>query len=242
MNSLFISDLHLTPERPAIARAFLSFMKGRALTADALYILGDFFDYWVGDDAMEPFHDDIARALRAYSETGRKLYLMAGNRDFALGKTFLRQAGAMRLKDPCVIELNSEKVLLMHGDLLCTGDQQYLRYRKVIQNPLVLAMLRMTPLSYRKNLGKKIRANSKTAKSRKSLEIMDVSQDEVLRMMQKYRVKTLIHGHTHRPAIHTGESGGFNGRRVVLGDWESHGWLVSTERGLQLEKFEIPPD
>ncbi|MGI9277194.1 MAG: UDP-2,3-diacylglucosamine diphosphatase [Endozoicomonas sp.] len=239
MNSLFISDLHLTPERPAIARAFLSFMSERALSANALYILGDFFDYWVGDDAMEPFHHDIARALREYSDSGRKLFLMAGNRDFALGKSFLRQTGATWLKDPCVVELNGESVLLMHGDLLCTGDQQYLRYRKIIQNPLILAMLRMTPLTYRKNLGKKIRANSNTAKSMKSLDIMDVSQNEVLRMMQKYRVKTLIHGHTHRPADHSVESGDFKGRRVVLGDWESHGWLIGTEEGLKLEQFEI---
>ena len=242
MNIQFISDLHLTPERPDIVQAFASYMQEQAPASDALYILGDFFEYWVGDDAMEPFHHDIARQLKAYTDSGKSLFLMAGNRDFAIGKAFLKATGAVWLNDPCCIELQGETVLLMHGDLLCTGDQQYLRYRKVIRNPLVLGILRLSPLSYRKNLVQKIRSNSKKAKSRKSLEIMDVTPAEVVRVMEKYQVKTLIHGHTHRPDIHEVELASGTGKRIVLGDWDRQGWvLTSDESGLNMESFTIQP-
>ncbi|WP_257281139.1 UDP-2,3-diacylglucosamine diphosphatase [Endozoicomonas sp. ISHI1] len=240
MNIKFISDLHLTPERPDTVRAFSSFMQEQASQSDALYILGDFFEYWVGDDAMEPFHHDIAHQLRAYTDSGKPLFLMAGNRDFAIGKDFLRMTGATWLNDPCVIDLNGETVLLMHGDLLCTGDQQYLRYRKVIRNPLVLGILRLTPRSYRKKLAQKLRSNSKKAKSTKSLAIMDVAPKEVVRLMEKYQVKTLIHGHTHRPNTHEVALTSGTGKRIVLGDWDRQGWvLTSNESGLKMDAFEI---
>ncbi|WP_062269715.1 UDP-2,3-diacylglucosamine diphosphatase [Endozoicomonas arenosclerae] len=242
MNLQFISDLHLTPERPDIVRAFTSYMQEQAPKSDALYILGDFFEYWVGDDAMEPFHHDIARQLKAYTDSGKPLYLMAGNRDFAIGKDFLKMTGAIWLKDPCTVDINGEKILLMHGDLLCTGDQQYLRYRKIIRNPLVLGLLRLSPLSYRLNLVQKIRSNSKKAKSMKTLEIMDVTQAEVIRIMEQYQVKTLIHGHTHRPDIHDVPLTSGSGKRIVLGDWDKKGWvLTADESGLNMEAFDIQP-
>ena len=242
MTVLFISDLHLTPERPGIARAFCEFMVNRAPQADALYILGDFFEYWVGDDAMEPFHHDIAARLKAFSDTGKPLYIMAGNRDFAIGKPFLKATGAQWLNDPCLIDLDGEPVLLMHGDLLCTNDQQYLKYRKRIRHPLVMSILRMTPLSYRKNLGRKIRENSKKAKTGKTLEIMDVTQEEVIRIMTQHGVKTLIHGHTHRPAIHDVKLGDDTGKRYVMGDWDQSGWCLEYQNGqLELQSFPIPP-
>ncbi len=240
MTVLFISDLHLTPERPVIARAFCEFMTHRAPKADALYILGDFFEYWVGDDAMEPFHHDIAAQLKQFSDTGKSLYLMPGNRDFALGKAFLKATGAHWLKDPCLIELNSEPVLLMHGDLLCTADIQYLKYRKRIRNPLVMAILRKTPLSYRQNLGSKIRENSKKAKTGKTLKIMDVTPEEVIRVMNKAGVTKMIHGHTHRPAIHDVKLERGMGKRYVLGDWDQFGWcLEASEKGIDLQKFSL---
>lgn len=241
MTVLFISDLHLTPDCPAIARAFCHYLENRALDAEALYILGDFFEYWVGDDAMEPFHQDIAAHLKHYSDSGRELYLMPGNRDFALGKRFLRATGATWLKDPTLVELNGEKILLMHGDSLCTQDQQYLRYRKWIRNPGVLFLLRRTPLSYRKRLGARIRHNSKKAKTGKTLAIMDVTPSEVTRVMEQFSVRTLIHGHTHRPAIHEVSVQNQAGRRYVLGDWaEEKGWEIElTDNGLSLKNFPI---
>lgn len=242
MQALLISDLHLTPTRPAIAQAFLSFMAETAPQAQQLYILGDFFEYWVGDDAMEPFHQKIAQALQRYSSAGNDVYFMPGNRDFAIGKHFLKQTGAQWLNDPTLISINGEKVLLMHGDSLCTADHQYLRFRKIIRNPIVLTILRLLPLSYRKKLAKKIREHSQKATSKKDSNIMDVSVDEVSRMMNKYNTQTLIHGHTHRPDIHKLPMAKHTGaRRIVLGDWEEKGWMIRTDKQkLTLESFDIP--
>ena len=240
MSVLLISDLHLTPECPDIVRAFSEFMQDRASRAEALYILGDFFEYWVGDDAMEPFHHDVATLLKTYTDSGKPLYLMPGNRDFAIGKRFLQATGARWLKDPTLTKFNNEPVLLMHGDLLCTRDQEYLKYRKIIRNPFVLWVLRMMPLSYRKNLAGKIRANSKKSKNGKSMEIMDVTPEEVIRIMEQYGVKTLIHGHTHRPAVHDLKLKQGTGRRYVLGDWGRSGWeLIATGDEFILKEFPI---
>ena len=241
MKALLISDLHLTPDCPAVARAFHGYLENRAMDADALYILGDFFEYWVGDDAMDDFQHDIARRLKIYTDSGRSVYLMGGNRDFSIGKTFLKATGAQWLKDPCLVEINHRRLLLMHGDLLCTDDHQYQRYRRIIQNPLVMAILRMTSLNWRKNLGRKIRENSKVSKKGKGLSIMDVSQDAVKKTMEKYQVDTLIHGHTHRPAIHEHTLNRGKGTRYVLGDWTDTGWEIElNEDTLSLNHFPIP--
>ena len=242
MQALLISDLHLTPSRPAIARAFISFLEKVAIQADELYILGDFFEYWVGDDAMEPFHTEIAQHLRRYSDQGHVVYIMPGNRDFAIGDDFLRQAGSQWLNDPSIVTLNGEKILLMHGDSLCTDDPQYLRYRRIIRNPLVMKLLRLTPLSYRKKLGRSIRENSIKAKSHKSITIMDVTEQEVIKTMTRHQVRTLIHGHTHRPCVHSVKLASTGtAKRIVLGDWETKGWYIRTDNNaLTLEHFDIP--
>ena len=235
-----ISDLHLTPERPDIIRAFVSYMEKKAPEADACYILGDFFEYWLGDDAMEPFHHTIANLLRCYTDSKKKLYLMAGNRDFAIGKHFLKATGAVLLKDPCLMELNHEKVLLMHGDLLCTKDYRYLRYRSIIQSSLVLSLLRRIPISYRLNIARKIRYKSQQEKSTKSLNVMDVTTNQVIKLMDKYGVKTIIHGHTHCPKIHNVTLASGSGRRIVLGNWDKQGWiLISDQSGIHLKSFDI---
>ncbi|WP_299734334.1 UDP-2,3-diacylglucosamine diphosphatase [uncultured Endozoicomonas sp.] len=240
MKALFISDLHLTPDCPAVARAFYTYLEERAMEADALYILGDFFEYWVGDDAMDEFQHDIARRLKVYTDSGRAVYLMAGNRDFSIGKGFLKATGAQWLKDPSLITVNDHRILLMHGDLLCTEDRQYQRYRRIIQNPLVLALLRMTSLNWRKSLGQKIRHKSKLAKKGKVLSIMDVSEPAVRKVMEKYQVNTLIHGHTHRPDIHQHSLNSGTGTRYVLGDWTDKGWEIElSEHGLSLNAFPI---
>lgn len=239
MQALLISDLHLTPARPAIARAFLSFLEHTAPKARQLYILGDLFEYWVGDDVMDPFHDQIAAALKRHADAGHELYIMPGNRDFALGAQFLEKCGGQWLKDPSVVTINGEKVLLMHGDLLCTEDRQYLRYRAIIRNPLVMALLRMTPSTYRRKLGQRIRQRSQESKRNKPQAIMDVTPAEVARIMTRFQVSTLIHGHTHRPAIHTVENALPDAKRYVLGDWEDEGWMIYSEPRLTLKSFSI---
>ena len=240
MRALFISDLHLTPECPAVVRAFCHYLSNRATEADALYILGDFFEYWVGDDAMSEFEFDIARQLRQYTDTGRPIYLMPGNRDFSIGKSFRKQAGITWLRDPTLVELNQRKILLLHGDSLCTLDQQYQRRRRFFLNPVVLNLLLLTPLSYRKNLGARLRRQSEKQNMEKSREIMDVTPTAVVQVMEKFQVDTLIHGHTHRPAIHDVALNQGMGKRYVLGDWTDKGWEIElNDNGIVLQQFPI---
>ena len=199
---LLISDLHLEEQRPDITRAFLHFLETRARQAEALYILGDFFEVWVGDDGMSPFQHDIARALRELSDAGTRIYLMHGNRDFLIGRAFCREAGCTLLKDPSIVRFNGEPVLLMHGDSLCTRDVGYMKLRRVLRNPLSLFILRHLPLATRHRLARKLRSESRAQTSMKAREIVDVTPEEVPRVMAEHGVRTLSHGHTHRPAAH----------------------------------------
>ena len=239
---LLISDLHLQEERPDITQAFLKFLGGRARSAEALYILGDFFEAWIGDDAMSPYQISICEALRALSDSGTKIFLMHGNRDFLLGRAFCRQAGCTLLKDPTVVRLNGEPVLLMHGDSLCTRDVGYQRLRRVLRNPVTLFILRHLPLSTRHKLARKLRSESRAQTRMKANDIVDVTPEAVPKVMLQYGVGTLIHGHTHRPAIHKLQIGDLAGRRIVLGDWDSQGWALQVdEQGLSLAAFDFLP-
>ncbi len=237
---LLISDLHLQEERPDITRAFLDFLGGRARSAEALYILGDFFEAWIGDDAMTPFQSSICAALRALSDGGTKIFLMHGNRDFLIGSTFCKKAGCTLLADPSVVRLNGEPVLLMHGDSLCTLDQGYMRLRRVLRNPLTLFVLRNLPLSTRHKLARKLRSESRAQTRMKASDIVDVTPEEVPRVMRQHGVSTLIHGHTHRPAVHAVQIGDLPGRRIVLGDWDAQGWVLQVdEHGFDLAPFDF---
>ena len=239
---LLISDLHLEQERPDISRAFLHFLQTRATQAEALYILGDFFEVWIGDDAITPFQRSIAQALRQLSERGTRIYLMHGNRDFLLGKAFCREAGCTLLPDPSVIELNGERVLLMHGDSLCTQDIGYMKLRRWLRNPISLFILRNLPLSTRQKLARKLRNESRTQTRMKASEIVDVTPDEVPRIMAEHGVRTLIHGHTHRPATHQLQVNGHAAQRIVLGDWDKQGWALQIDsQGLQQSAFDLDP-
>ena len=226
---LLISDLHLEEERPDITRAFLHFLQNRAREAEALYILGDFFEAWVGDDGMSAFQHGIARALRALSDTGTRIFLMHGNRDFMIGRAFCREAGCTLLKDPSIVSFNGEPVLLMHGDSLCTLDVGYMKLRRLLRNPLSLFILRNLPLSTRHKLARKLRSESRTQTRMKASDIIDVTPDEVARVMAEHGVRTLIHGHTHRPAVHELEVNGQPARRIVLGDWDQQGWALQVD-------------
>lgn len=237
---LLISDLHLEQERPDISRAFLHFLETRAVHAQALYILGDFFEVWIGDDAITPFQRSIALALHQLSERGTRIYLMHGNRDFLIGKAFCREAGCTLLPDPCVIELNGERVLLMHGDSLCTQDIAYMRLRRWLRHPLSLFILRNLPLRTRQKLARKLRNESRTQTRMKASEIVDVTPDEVPRIMAAHGVRTLIHGHTHRPAVHALTVEGQDARRIVLGDWDRQGWALQVDKhGFVQEPFTL---
>lgn len=237
---LLISDLHLEEERPDISRAFLHFLAHRAPQAEALYILGDFFEVWIGDDAMTPFQRSIAQALRRLSDSGTRVYLMHGNRDFLLGKAFCREAGCTLLGDPHEVRLAGEKVLLMHGDSLCTLDVGYMKMRRLLRNPISLFILRNLPLRTRHKLARKLRSESRSQTRMKASDIVDVTPEEVQRVMAAHGVRTLIHGHTHRPATHDLLIDGQPARRIVLGDWDKQGWALQIdENGFNQSAFAL---
>ncbi|OWJ94824.1 UDP-2,3-diacylglucosamine diphosphatase [Pseudomonas sp. A46] len=237
---LLISDLHLEEERPDITRAFLRFLQTHASQAEALYILGDFFEAWIGDDAMTPFHHGIAHALRQLSDSGTRIYLMHGNRDFLIGKGFCREAGCTLLPDPSRVELNGESVLLMHGDSLCTRDEAYMRLRRWLRNPISLFILRHLPLATRHKLARKLRKESRMQTRQKAAAITDVTPEEIPRILREQGVCTLIHGHTHRPAEHQLDLDGKAARRIVLGDWDQQGWALQVDQdGFRQTSFSL---
>ncbi|WP_313116632.1 UDP-2,3-diacylglucosamine diphosphatase [Ectopseudomonas guguanensis] len=239
---LLISDLHLEEKRPDITRAFLHFLATRARQAETLYILGDFFEVWIGDDGMTPFQHEIAGALRTLSDAGTRIYLMHGNRDFLIGRRFCREAGCTLLSDPHKVQMGGEPVLLMHGDSLCTLDVSYMKLRRWLRNPLSLLILRNLPLATRQKLARKLRNESRAQTRMKASEIVDVTPEEVVRVMGEYGVRTLIHGHTHRPAVHELEVNGQPARRIVLGDWDRQGWALQVDaEGFNQAPFELTP-
>src|SRR5690554_1895237 len=240
MRYLFISDLHLEAQRPDITRAFLHCLDTRARNADALYILGDFFEVWLGDDNPDPLADQVSAALLALSRQGTAIYLMHGNRDFLIGKSFCRRSGCTLLKDPTLIEINDERVLLMHGDSLCIDDLGYMRMRRRLRNPLSLFILHHLPRKTRHRIGRKLRNESRERTRYKAADITDVNEGEVLRVMHSQQMTTLIHGHTHRPAVHPLEIEGKPAQRIVLGDWDNSGWVLEVdEDDYRLESFEL---
>jgi len=242
---LFISDLHLQENRPQLTKGFLDFLQQHAHQAEALYILGDFFDVWIGDDAMTPFHHRIAEALHLCAEQGTKIHLMHGNRDFALGQRFCDLAGCSLLPDPTVITLFGEPLLLMHGDLLCTDDVDYQKMRRLLRNPIIQWILLNTPVKFRQKIARKARQTSQTQTRLKAEHIIDANSQAVIDWMQKHQVNTMIHGHTHRPATHSVPllSGGkvTYGKRYVLGDWsDQEGWKLEMTSGqLELKRFSL---
>jgi len=240
---LFISDMHLQENRPELTRAFLRFLKTTAPQAKALYLLGDIFNVWVGDDAMTDFHRDIAKALKQLAKNGTDIFIMHGNRDFALGESFCQQAGCKLLKDLSVITPFGQPILLMHGDLLCTQDISYQRLRRLLRNPIIYFILLHLPLKLRLKIANKARQVSKSSTSKKATNIVDVTQQEVIRVMEKYQTTCLIHGHTHRPAVHDLqveiEGKQLPAKRYVLGDWsDQQGWKITLKKDdIQLSEF-----
>ncbi|KAA6184727.1 UDP-2,3-diacylglucosamine diphosphatase [Thiohalocapsa marina] len=229
---MFVSDLHLAAERPAIVQRFVGLLQGRARQASQLYILGDLFDAWVGDDDDTPMHRAVIRALRGLTDSGTRCGLMHGNRDFLLGRRFARASGCTLLRDPTRILLDGEPVLLMHGDLLCTGDQAYLRFRRRVRNPLVQRLFLWQSLAKRRQVAADYRRRSGEAMAAKDARIMDTDQAEVVRRMRRAGVHRLVHGHTHRPAEHVFGLDGAEATRHVLADWnDQQGELLAQADG-----------
>jgi UDP-2,3-diacylglucosamine hydrolase len=236
--TLFIADLHLQTEEPAITAGFLRFLQGEARSADALYILGDLFEAWIGDDDPNPLHREIAAAIKALVDSGVPCFFIHGNRDFLIGKRFARESGMMLLPEEQVLDLYGRQVLIMHGDTLCTDDTGYLAFRAKVHTPWIQTLFLALPLFIRNRIAAKMRAGSKAANSSKSLSIMDVNPQAVIEVMEKHRVQWLIHGHTHRPDVHTLSANGEPAHRVVLGAWHTEGSMVKvTPNGIELIPF-----
>lgn len=223
---LFISDLHLDPAQPEIARQFLDFLDGEARRADELYILGDLFEVWLGDDDPDPAVRTIVEALRRLTDAGVRCSFMHGNRDFLVGERFARETGCRLLADGTVTDVLGERVLLMHGDVLCTDDHSYQRLRRILRNPVVLWLVRHLSLAQRRRLAQRLRAGSRMHVGTTAPEIMDVNADAVAATMRAAGVRTLVHGHTHRPAVHSLDLDGTPARRIVLGDWYTQGSVL----------------
>ncbi|WP_313627101.1 UDP-2,3-diacylglucosamine diphosphatase [Kosakonia sp.] len=226
MATLFIADLHLQTEEPAITAGFLRFLAGTAREADALYILGDLFEAWIGDDDPNPLHQQIAQAIKAVVDSGVPCYFIHGNRDFLLGQRFAQACGMQLLPQEQVLNLYGRNVLIMHGDTLCTDDAGYQAFRAKVHQPWLQKLFLTLPLFIRRRIAAKMRAGSKAANSSKSLSIMDVNQHAVVEAMEKHQVQWLIHGHTHRPAVHELTANNAPAYRAVLGAWHSEGSMV----------------
>ena len=239
-HALFISDLHLCPTRPAINTLFAHFIQNIAPQAEALYILGDFFEYWAGDDDLaEPFHSAIAQRLSTLAQSGTRLYLMHGNRDFLIGDAFLRAANIKLLPDPTVIDLYGHPTLLMHGDTLCSDDVEYQAFRSQVRQPAWQQSFLATPLATRKAQIEALRKRSELEKSNKAAEIMDTNLDTVTTTLRAFGYPRLIHGHTHRPALHMHTVDDKTCERWVLTDWyESGGYLRCDAAGCVAQRLE----
>ncbi|SPZ60698.1 UDP-2,3-diacylglucosamine hydrolase [Serratia quinivorans] len=226
MNTLFIADLHLSAQEPAITAGFLRFLRQDAIHADALYILGDLFEAWIGDDDPEPLHGEIAAALKALQQAGVPCYFIHGNRDFLVGKRFARTSGMQLLPEEKVLNLYGRKILILHGDTLCTDDQAYQQFRRKVHNPLIQKLFLAMPLRWRLKIAAKMRARSQQSNQYKSDSIMDVNPQAVEQAMLRHKVHWMIHGHTHRPAVHELALSNGKAHRVVLGAWHVEGSMI----------------
>lgn len=226
MTTLFISDLHLEAGRPEIGVQFLDFLSGEARDADTLYILGDLFEVWLGDDDPNPYYAGMKAAIRELVDSGIPVFFMHGNRDFMIGDEFATETGVTILQDPELIDLHGEKVLLSHGDALCTDDVEYQRFRAMTRNPEWQAM--MLAKTIQERIAHALEARQGSVEHGKSLddEITDVNQSAVEALIRKHGVDILLHGHTHRPAIHEVRLGDRTATRIVLGDWFEQGSVV----------------
>ncbi len=238
MSTLFISDLHLEPGRPEIGEQFLAFLAGPAREADALYILGDLFEAWIGDDDPNPYYATMKAAIRELADSGVPVFFMHGNRDFMIGDAFAAETGVTLLDDPQLIDLYGEKVLISHGDALCTDDIEYQQVRAMTRNPDWKAMMMAKSIEERIAFALQAREQSQAKHQAMEEEIVDVNQDAVEQTVREHEVDVLLHGHTHRPAVHPFHVDERPVHRIVLGDWYEQGSLVEwDEDGPRLDEL-----
>lgn len=239
MRTLFISDLHLGHHTPKIVEGFFNFLQQQAADADQLYILGDFFDAWIGDDDDDALVAKIKQQLRDYSHN-HPVFFIHGNRDFLLGEKFASDTGIQLLPESCQVDLDGRAALIMHGDTLCTQDAEYLKFRAMVRNPAWQQQVLALPLPQRRQMAADLRKKSQSMNAMKAEDIMDVTPAEVEKIMAEAGVDLLIHGHTHRPAHHHLTVKGAAAERWVLGDWGDSGWYLVAENGeLDLIQFDL---
>jgi len=238
MTTTFISDLHLDAGRPKTVQTFLDFTRTEAIHANALYILGDLFEMWIGDDDIEPSNSRVMEALAEVAAAGVPCFYMHGNRDFLIGSAFFAATGGELIEDPKIVEIEGNQVLLTHGDVLCTDDKPYQELRRIVRNPYWQQNFLSKTLEERRAMAKDLRNQSLTETAAKPEDIMDVNQCAVKTMMQEHNVKFLIHGHTHRPGVHSFVLDGHQATRVVLGAWHEKGSVLCwNTKGFQLKTF-----
>ena len=237
--TLFLSDLHLSPDRPEALRAFHAFAAGPARDAAAVYMLGDIFDWWVGDDQIRiPFVADVVKSMRGISDAGVALYVGHGNRDFLIGERLAQAAGARLLPEIVVLDLHGVRTLLCHGDQLCTDDVEYQAFRRMVRDPRWQQQMLALPVAQRAALAQQVKTQTRARVMAKAEEIMDVNQGTVEATMRRFGVHTLLHGHTHRPNIHRFELDGEPATRIVLGDWHTQGSVLRWDAsGFTLESL-----
>ena len=237
MSLLFISDLHLSPSHPDVVDLFLNFLSGPALLAEKLFILGDLFEGWIGDDDLSPFNQMIISKLKVLSHS-TECFFMAGNRDFLISQSFAKMSGCHLLEEPTIIDIYGTPTLLLHGDTLCTLDVGYQRFRSVIRQPFIKKIFLNLPLSMRDKIFNGFRSRSKVNVASKSMEIMDVTSSAVEQEFVHHGVFQIIHGHVHRPKLHKYKLANGECKRWVLGDWGHSAWYVeATPSKIQLVNF-----
>lgn len=237
MHTLFIADLHLSADRPDIIAAFNQFLDTDLDDVEALYILGDLFEVWVGDDIAEPFSLDIADKLKSVSRT-IPIYFIHGNRDFLIGQQYANACGMTLLPEVTLISLYGHNTVILHGDSLCTLDKPYQRFRKFRNIAWVKWLYSHLPIKKRLGIAANIRAKSQKGNQTKSYTIMDVEQEAVDKLLSQTKASIMIHGHTHRPAVHEINT---QQKRIVLGDWYEQTSILNVSKdGIKLETFSLP--
>lgn len=226
----FISDLHLAAERPDITQCLFDFLQTQAIQAEALYVLGDLFEAWIGDDDQSEFNTSIISAFNNLAQQGIPIYFIHGNRDFLIRNKFAQQAGMTLLPEQCVVNLYGTPTLIMHGDELCTLDVAYQKFRRKARGWWWPRLVLSLPLSTRRKIAEKGRKTSKKNHAGLTMEIMDVNQTDMVKAMEQHQVTRLIHGHTHRPAIHDLNVNGQPAQRIVLGDWYDQGSILKVSK------------
>lgn len=233
MTQLFVSDLHLDESRPSVAEAFSTFLRSKARRARALYILGDLFEAWIGDDDDSALARRVCGELRELARAGVGVYLMHGNRDFLLGPGFAERSGCQLLEDPSVIPVGGAPCVLTHGDALCTRDTDYMQLREVVRSEAWQRDILARSLDERRALATQMREESRRAGANKPDNIMDVTPEEVCRLMRAHGAQLMVHGHTHRPAVHRFELSDLPATRIVLGDWLRYAWVLELEESMR---------